>query len=91
MNKTKFFSGLCIIVLAGLVAFNYSLNARIGNLSYVDLTKIEALASDEGGAASCSCEKPCGDGTIARCTGYQECKCNKNLWFVECDGVRSSC
>ena len=94
MNKTKIYNGLCAIEIAGSVTFNYNLNAKSDNLSDVDLAKIEALASgEEGGKASCTCTKDCGNGITASCTGYQWCRCNSGpgSWYVECDGIRAEC
>jgi len=93
MNKTKIFSGLSAVAIAGFVAFNYNLNAKGDNTSDVNLAKVEALASGEGsgGQASCTCTKDCGNGATASCTGYESCHCNLGGIWLQCDGVVSQC
>ena len=42
-----FFGGLWVLAIAAGVAFSYDLSAKSGNLSYVTLANIEALAQGE--------------------------------------------
>ena len=84
-----FFSGLCVIALAGGVTFNYNANAIRGNLSNLALVNVEALASIENvGSVTryqlATVTEPYGNGGTITC---QCCKEGGNL--LSCGGYNT--
>jgi hypothetical protein len=92
--KKYIISGIAVLAIAAVAAWNVGLNSQKNGLSDIQLANVEALAQESGGGShSCSASANCYygnrvEGSVS-CTGIYVC--TSSFETVTCDGYTSRC